>query len=139
MQEAEAKRKAHEITLQQFERGEFTRCNHQAKMLLDPGETCCVMVMAMRADLYPGLVGLRGETFRAGLTAKLRPDGLIPKDAGTLHVTTQRVCFLRASGAKSIRLKKLIQCQVEGDALHIGVEAGRPHHTSSLETVNIYR
>jgi hypothetical protein len=123
MQEAEAKRKVLQITLQHFERGEFISLNDQAKMLLDPGEICCVMVTgALRADFYRELVGLRAGTLRAGLTGKPRVDGLTPKDAGTLHVTTHRVCFLGASGAKSIPLRKVIQCEVEGDVLHVSVE-----------------
>jgi hypothetical protein len=121
--EAEAAAKARQGMLQQINRGEFKNLNSQAEMLLNPGETCCMVVKGTsRADFYPRIAGRPARAIRGALASDLRVDGLVRKDIGTLHVTTERVCFVGRGGARTMPLKKVVQCELEGDAIHLSVE-----------------
>jgi len=127
--EAQTKRQreenaAHQKTmLEQIETGTFKALNEHSEMMLDEGETLCMLIKGCWSTFfYPRAAG------RIKPGQAVRVDGLKKVDFGSLHVTDRRICFIGKGGAKAIPLKKLLQCQVGTDTLHITVE-GRASST----------
>lgn len=119
-QREEEKKRAFEAMKAQIEKGEFKNLNDQADVLLDPKETCLVIIRGCsRALFYPVLVG---KLVHHPLSTESRSDGLERKDSGTLYVTDRRILFVGQGGSNVIALKKVLQCSVNRDALSIAIE-----------------
>jgi len=118
--EAEAFRVA---ALAQIREGRFKSLNGSSEMILDPGETLCVLIKGCWGTLfYPRAAG------RVAPGQAIRVDGLKKVDFGSLHITDRRICFIGKGGAKTVALRKLLQCRAIGDTLHITGE-GRSSST----------
>ena len=111
------KREDRNRIIRKIESGTFKNLTSQAKMILNEGEICCVIIKVCWSTLfYPRAAGrvMPGQTIRF--------DGLKEKDLGTLYITNKRVCFIGKGGAKALSLKKLLQCETRGDVLHLTAE-----------------
>jgi len=104
----------HQAMKEQIARGVFESLNDQSEMLIDDGETLCMLFK-----------GCWSTHFSARAAGRITPgqavgvDGLKKVDFGSLHVTDRRVCFIGKDGGKTFQLKKLLQCETHGDTLHI--------------------
>ncbi|MGA3164712.1 MAG: hypothetical protein ABSF14_01195 [Terriglobia bacterium] len=130
-EEAEAQRKRqreeeaalHKTILEQIEKGVFRGLNEHSEVMLDEGEILCMLIKGCWSTFfYPRAAG------RIKPGQVVRVDGLKKVDFGSLHVTDKRICFIGKGGAKTIPLKKLLQCQVGTDTLHVTAE-GRSSST----------
>ena len=105
--------------LEQIGEGKFKDLSRQAEMILDEGESCCVVVKGCWNALY--YASAAGRVMPGQI---IRSDGLRKKDCGTLHITDKRVCFVGRAGAITVQLRKLLRCDVTGDAIHF-IREGR--------------
>jgi len=116
-----ARRETIEALQHAAETGDFSQMRATPVMLLDPDEICfCVIHGCRKASYFPQVDG----SGRGGFTADgvIRPDGLLPKEAGALHISSKRICFASKVGAVNLLLKKINLCTSEGDALCLNME-----------------
>ncbi len=104
----------HQAMKEQIARGEFKSLNDQSEMLIDDGETLCMLIKGCWSTLFYARAAGRIMPGQA-----VRVDGIEKVDFGSLHITDRRVCFIGKGGGKTFRLKKLLQCETHGDTLHI--------------------
>ena len=117
IKERQEKAAHHQVMMDQIARGEFKALNEYSEMMLGEDEKLCVLLKGCWSTFfYPRAAGriLPGQAVRV--------DGLKKVDFGSLHITDRRVCFVGKGGAKILPLKKLLQCEGRGDALHLTVE-----------------
>ena len=123
--EEDRRREQHEKLMRQITMGVFKSLNHEAEIMLDEGETCCVIIKGCWNTLfYPRAAGRVAprQADRVTTLTGIRVDGLKKIDWGTLYVTHKRICFVGQGGAKTLALKKLLQCETRNDVLHITAE-----------------
>jgi hypothetical protein len=114
---ADRRREQHETLMAQIAKGVFKNLNKEVELMLDEGETCCVIIKGCWSTLfYPRAAG------RVAPGQAVRVDGLKKSDWGSLHVTNKRVCFVGRGGAKTFAIKKLVQCETHNDVLHVTAE-----------------
>ncbi len=104
----------HQTMKEQIARGEFKSLNDQSEMLIDDGETLCMLIKGCWSTLFYARAAGR---IMPGQEVKV--DELKKVDFGSLHVTDKRICFIGKGGGKTFQLKKLLQCETHGDTLHI--------------------
>lgn len=104
----------HQAVMEHIARGEFKPLNEISEMLLDDGETLCLLIKGCWSTFFYARAAGRITPGQA-----VRFDGLKKVDFGTLHVTDRRICFIGKGGGKSFQLKRLLQCETRGDTLHI--------------------
>jgi hypothetical protein len=103
------------------ETGDFSSVSSAPEIILDPEEIChCTVGGCCRAAYIPQVI----VTGSGGLTTPgfVDPNRMIPKDSGTLHLTSKRLCFSGTAGVVSLPLRKILQCRAFGKTLCVAVE-----------------
>lgn len=103
--------------LAQIERGEFKDIPVPSEIILQPEEKCYGQVQGCWfALLYPSIMG---RSARPAGSTEIRKDGVVRKERGNLFITQQRVLFISPVTSRDFSLKRVLQCSVAGDVLHI--------------------
>lgn len=112
--EADRQREQYRKLMAQISGGVFKNLNQGAEIMLQQGETCCVVIKGCWGTLfYPRAAG------RVAPGQPVRVDGLKKTDFGTLYITDKRICFVGQGGAKVLPIKKLLMCETYKDVLHL--------------------
>jgi len=113
------RRQFYSQAMAQIERGEFRELPVPTDIVLQPEEKCYGYVKGCwRAQLYPSIVGRRARPVGSD---EIRDDGIARKERGDLFITQRRIIFVSPVMSSELLMKKVLQCSVASDVLHIAV------------------
>jgi|GEM_PF-6119946 len=100
--------------LKQIDRGEFRSFDDQAEIILEHDEHCLALVRGCEmADPQPES---ENEVPAEG-SPGARPDGLVSRGIGLLHVTDRKICFMGRFNSRTILLTQLVEVRHQSEAL----------------------